>query len=453
MEKSKPYDVFVIGAGPGGYTAAILAAKKGLRVGIAEGSRPGGTCTNTGCIPAKAYIESVNLLKKIREAAKFGIEVEKPTLDFAKLKARKDRIVARLSKGIEYLLKHQGVDIFSSMASIPEPGLVIVGGELLHAGNTIIATGSRPRRLPILDKQGVWTSDEVFEVTHMPVSLAIIGGGAIGMEMAHVFSTIGVEVTIIEVMDRILPLEDKSVSEYMNKIYRRLTILTSARITGMEGSGPWKIFVDSPGGSRTVEVDNVLACTGRQPLMPPGIDELGLERRNSGGIMVDEFMRTSVPGIYAIGDVTGEYMYAYVASREADIAVDHILGGDKKISYRSIPSIIFTDPEIASVGSVAHSEETNATRTGTFPVSASGRARTMEENDGYAQVVSSGSGIIHKINIIAPHATELISWASLAVCRDLTLDEFLEPYYPHPLLAEIIKEAAEDAIGLSIHHP
>ncbi|HQG32988.1 MAG TPA: dihydrolipoyl dehydrogenase [Deltaproteobacteria bacterium] len=453
MEKAKSYDVFVIGAGPGGYTAAILAAKKGLTVGIAEGSRLGGTCTNTGCIPAKTYIESVNLLKKIREAAKFAIDVEKPRLDFPRLKARKDRIVTRLSKGIEFLLKKQGVDVFPCTASVPEPGSVIAGDVLLHTGNTIIATGSRPKRLAIFEKSGIWTSDEVFEATSMPASLAIVGGGVIGMEMAHVFSTMGTDVTIIEAMDRILPLEDKSVSEYMSRIYRKVHILTSSRVTGVEGPEPWRILVDSPGGGRTVEADKVLLCIGRQPLTPPRIEELGLERTASGGIRVDEFMRASIPGIYAIGDVTGEYMYAYVASKEAETAVDHIMGGERKISYRNIPSIIFTDPEVASVGSATDMTEVNGVRSGTFPVSALGRARTMEENEGYAEVVSSRSGVIEKINIVAPHATELIPWAGLAVDRDLTIDEFLGPYYPHPLLAEVVKEAAEDIMGFSIHHP
>lgn len=452
MRTTDFYDVFIIGAGPGGYTAAILSAKKGLRVGIAEGSRLGGTCTNTGCIPAKTYIESVNLLAKIKGAAKFAIETGSPRLDFTKLKTRKDRIVTRLSKGIEYLLKQHGVDIFPASASIPGPGLIKAGDTLIKTRNTVVATGARPKRLPLLESCDVWTSNEIFDITSLPDSLAIIGGGVIGMEMAHIFSSLDVKVTVIEALDRVLPLEDKHVSDYIAKTFRKVEILTSARISHVEGHEDRKIFVDTPAGQKILDAKKILLCIGRQPVLPAGSDEIGLARTLSGGIRVDEYMQCSVPGIYAVGDVTGDRMYAYVASREAAVAVDHITGGSKKISYRNIPSIIFTDPEVASVGDVTAGDYTGKGLTGAFPVSALGRARTMEAQDGYAHVMSSPDGKMERISIIAPHATELIPWAALAIDQGLSIGEFLDSYCPHPVLAELLKEAAEESIGVSVHN-
>ncbi|HNY63942.1 MAG TPA: dihydrolipoyl dehydrogenase [Deltaproteobacteria bacterium] len=450
---TEPYDVFVIGAGPGGYSAAILAAKKGLRTGIAEGSAFGGTCTNTGCIPAKTYIESVNLLAKMAGAAKYGIEAPHPKIDFAKVKSRKDRIVKRLAKGIDFLLKHHGIDVFHHDASVPEPGSVQVGDTLLRTRNTIVATGARPRGLPVLNGSGFWTSDEVFDVTELPGSLAIIGAGGVGMEMAHIFSSLGVNVTLIEALDRILPGESRHVSEYMAKIYHKVRILTSARVTGVEGTGPCRLTVETPSGPRSVEADRILVSIGRRPVIPEGLAELGIRLTETGGIRTDEFMRTSIDGIYAAGDVTGDYMYAYVASREASVAVDHIAGGTAWMSYRNIPTVVFTNPEVASVGTLPDKHEPTDCRIGTFPVSALGRARTMEANDGYARITADRDGRLLKVSIVAPHASELITWAALAIDHGLTVEGFLGSYCPHPVLGEIVKEAAEDILKRSVHHP
>ncbi|NLW68085.1 MAG: dihydrolipoyl dehydrogenase [Bacteriovoracaceae bacterium] len=450
---SETYDLIVIGAGPGGYTAAILAAKKGLRVGIAEGSRFGGTCTNTGCIPTKTYIESASLLMKIRSAEKFGIRVENPAVDFTRVKARKDRVVTRLSKGVEYLLKHHGVDIFPCMADIEEPGIIRAQDMRLKARNTVIATGSKPKRPRLFEAGGIWTSDEVFDITELPESLAIIGAGVIGMEMAHIFSTLGVDVTLIEARERILPLEDEHVSVYMTKLLRKLSVYTSAYVSHVEGSGPYALSVDTPEGKETIDAEQVFLCIGRDPVVPDGCEKLGVLRRDSGGIVVDEHLQTTVPGVYAIGDVTGEHMYAYVASREAAVAVDHITGGSETISYRNIPSVIYTHPEIASVGISSPVDGTRASRTGMFPLSALGRARTMEAGDGYAHITASPEGMLQRISIIAPHATDLIAWAALAVDQELTVEQFLGAYCPHPTLSEILKEAAEDLLGVSVHKP
>jgi len=447
------YDLFVIGAGPGGYTAALLAAKKGLNVGIAEGSSLGGTCTNTGCIPTKTYIESVNLYSRIKSGSRFGIEAEKPILKLASLNKRKTRIVSRLAKGIEHLLSSAGVDIFPVAAEFSGPGRVTVGDQSLSTRDIIIASGSRPKVPALFDLPGVWTSDTLFDVTDLPGSLAIIGGGVIGMEMAHIFSTLGTKVTVIEAMERILPFEEAQVSDFLKKTCRSIKIYTSSRVTALQGAGPYRIAADTPGGGEEIVSEKILLCIGREPVIPDGVEQSAVRLNSSGGIQTDHFMQTSLNGVYALGDVTGEYMYAYVASKEAEIAVDHITGGSRRISYTNIPSIIFTSLEIASVGKSLDELDQSDNTHGMFPVSALGRARTMEANDGFAHVVCSADGTIKRVTIVAPHATELIGTASLAIDQGITAEDFLRLYHPHPTLSELLKEAAEDVLGISVHKP
>lgn len=439
------YDLFIIGAGPGGYTAAVLAAKMGLKVGIAEGRSLGGTCTNRGCIPAKTYIESINLFTRIKNASRFGIEVGPPAINLAALAKRKDRIVSRLVKGIELLLKNNAVDLYPHAAEIINPGTVRIDGQVVQAANLLIAAGSVPKSVSP-SAPGFLTSDDVFTLDETPASLAIIGGGVIGCEMAHIFSCLGARVTVIEALDRILVTEDPEISAGLVRIMRQVDFITGARITDIDGQGPYSLSVASPTGSCTLRVEKVLVCVGRAPALPPGLKEIGAALREGGGVAVDEYQQTTLPHVYAVGDVTGAYMFAYAASKAAEVVVDHIMGGDRRMSYDNIPSIVFTDPEIASVGSAS-----GAVRRGTFPVSALGRARTMEAHEGFASVYADPEGRIARVSIMGPHATELIAWASLAVDRKLRVEEFLHPHYTHPTLTELLKEAAEDVLGISVH--
>lgn len=447
------YDLFVIGAGPGGYTAALLAAKKGLNVAIAEGKNFGGTCTNTGCIPTKTYIESIHLFNKIRNANRFGIKTAEPFLSLDAMSMRTSRIVKRLVKGIEFLLSSAGIDIHTGPAEVVEPTRVRVGDETFDTRAIIVATGSRPKKPSLFDVPGIWTSENLFEEKELPETLAIAGGGVIGMEMAHIFSTLGSTVTIIEAMERILPFEDPEVSNFLAKSSRKVNILTASVITDIEGEHPYTLSIESPDGDTRLTADKILLCIGRQPVIPPGLEHLGITLNSTRGIAVDETMQSSIPGIYAIGDVTGEYMYAYVASKEAEIAVDHLTGGSRMIRYHNIPSIIFTSPEIASVGKDIREIDLSTMKQGSFPVSALGRARTIEANDGYAQMFCDNNGRIERVTIVGPHATELITAATLAIEQGLTVEEFLRPYHPHPTLSEILKEAAEDVLGMSVHKP
>ncbi len=447
------YDLFVIGAGPGGYTAALLAAKKGLRVGIAEGARMGGTCSNTGCIPTKTYIESINLFSRITAASRFGIEAGRPVLTLGSLNKRKSRIITRLAKGVEQLLKDAAVDIYPQPAQIIDQGRLTVGDRELVTRSLIVASGSTPKKPALFGVKGIWTSDTIFDVTELPQSLAIVGGGVIGMEMAHIFSTLGCTVSIIEAMDRILPSEDPEVSAFLAKAQRKVSLHTSSQVKDIHGDGPYELTLEKPGETVTLAVEKILLCIGRAPVMPQGLERLGIEINKAGGIRVDDTMQTSIPGIYAIGDVTGEHMYAYVASKEAGVAVDHLTGGSRRMNYRNIPTIIFTDPEIASAGKNLDEIDHATARHGMFPLSALGRARTMEAHDGYAHIICAASGRIERVTIVSPHATELIGIATLAIDRGLTAEDYLGLYHPHPTLSELLKEASEDVLGLCVHKP
>jgi len=451
MANTYKHDLFVIGAGPGGYYAAISAAKKGMNVGIAEGNRLGGTCTNTGCIPTKTYLESVNLNNLFGKARRFGIEAQKTCIDLSSLYKRKKRIVDRLIKGIEYLLRQNNVTIYPSNAVFTGPNTIDIGGKIVEASNIIIASGSRPKRPAMLDVQGIWTSDEIFNATQLPESLIIIGGGAIGVEMAYVFEGLGTRVTVIEAMDRILPLEDEIVSGEIIRLNRKISFISNARITKIQGDSPYKVSVSTHGGQEHIEAQNILLSIGREPVVPHGLDKTGIHLNPSGGIDVDDTMQSSTPGLYAIGDVTAEHMYAYTATKEAGVAVKNITGEHQSIDYSNIPSVIFTKPEIASVGKRLEEMDMSSLKQGSFPVSALSRARTMEENDGFANIYCSESGTIERVTIMAPHATELICWAGLAIRQGLTVEELLNAHVPHPTVAEIIKEASEDLLGMCVH--
>jgi dihydrolipoamide dehydrogenase len=450
MTERKKYDLFVIGGGPGGYTAALLGSKKGLRVAIAEGSQFGGTCTNRGCIPAKTYIESVNLYTRMQDARRFGIDSGAVSLPLESLHRRKSRIVTRLVKGIEYLLDQAGVDIYRGHARFESEREVRIGDDAVASSSIIIATGSRPKRPPFLAVDGSLTSDEIFDLRELPRSLVIVGGGVIGLEMAHVFSNLGAEVIVIEALERVLATEDEEASSQVASVYRKVRFMTGARIRNVEKTSGFRLTVGTSAGEEIVTGEALLLCIGREPVIPEGLGAPGMSLSPTGGIVVDGSMRTGIPGVYAIGDVTGEQMYAYVASKEAAVAVDAITGGKETMNYSAIPSVVFTSPEIASVGRPCDAMPLTK---GTFPVSALGRARTMESSEGYASVYCGPDGRILKVTIMAPHATELISWATLAVEQGLQVEDFLRPHCPHPTMAELIKEAAEDVLGLSIHKP
>jgi len=448
MAEKKPYDLFVIGAGPGGYTAALLGAQKGMRVGIAEGSGFGGTCTNTGCIPAKTYVESVNLFTRMKNARRFGIAAGEASISLDALHRRKTRIVTRLAKGIEHLLNQSGVDIYRGCARFESHDTIRIGDERISFSRGIIASGSRPKRPPLFNMDGILTSDEIFDLTAAPRTLIIVGGGVIGMEMAHVFSHLGVDVTVVEMLERILATEDEEVSSRIESLYRNVRFITSSEVKDITRDSLLRVALKRQDGEETLSAEAMMLCIGREPVMPEGLLSLGLELNSNRGIKVDPFMRTNLPGLYAVGDVTGSFMYAYVASKEAEVAVEGICGGAMRMDYRAVPSVIFTHPEVASVGT---RDDLALMKRGTFPVAALGRARTMEESDGFAAIYCSQRGRMERVTIMSEHATELIGMATLAIHQGMNVKDFLDPHYPHPTMTELLKEAAEDCLGRCIN--
>lgn len=306
--------------------------------------------------------------------------------------------MTRLVKGIEYLLAQAGVAVFSANAGFLGENVLQVGGESVTASSIIVATGSSPRRPSLFDLPGLLTSDEVFDLRQAPASLLIVGGGVIGMEMAHIFSHLGTEVTVIEALDRVLATEDEDVSKGLVSLYRNVRFMTSARVAAVERGVGYTLTVETLTGQEKIHGESLLLCIGRDPVLPGGMLQQGVAI-NASGLQVDGSMRTSLPGVYAVGDVTGEHMYAHVASKEAEVAVAHILGDrTRAMDYSAIPSVVFTQPEIASVGR----KEVTGMNRGTFPVSALGRARTMEESEGFATIYCGPGGILERVTIMAP---------------------------------------------------
>jgi len=450
-------DVFVIGGGPGGYVAAIKAAQLGMTVALAEQADMGGTCTNWGCIPTKTMLASSKMLTRMQNATTLGITADNVTADFAAIMSRKDRVVVRLRKGIEYLMKKNDVQVYASRATLHDPTHVCIDGtgEVVEARNVIVATGSSPVRFVPFTDPGIWTSDDVFRNTQQPRELVIIGGGVIGVEMATFFAAVGTKVTIVELMPHILPTEDEDVAQALAVNLRKhgITILTGAKTeTVVKTEAGYTLHLDVAGTPQDVSGDNVLLSIGRKANVGQELEPCGIAMTGRG-IVVDDHMRTSIPGVYAIGDVKGTYMLAHVAEREGVVAAENIAGHDTHMIYTAVPSVVFTDPEISVVGRrEAELKESGVPyKVGTFPVSASGKARTMDESVGFAKVLTHAE--THEVLGVAlycPEATDLVMESVLAVQFGMTAEELLEAIHPHPTMTEMIMEATEGSIGLPL---
>lgn len=470
-EKDLNYDLVVIGGGPGGYVAAIRAARQGLRVALVEKEAIGGVCLNWGCIPTKAMIRSAEIYHQAQDARKFGVNIDGDiTIDLPSVIKRKDRIVRRLVKGIEVLLKKENVDTYTGIGLLSKPGQVQVeleDGEekILQAENIIIATGSKSASLPIdgIDLPGVINSREALDLEDLPEKMVVIGGGVIGMEFAFLYSNMGVEVTVIEFMDSIVPEADNDITDELAKLARnkKINIHTSSqakKIAKTEGRNDnMLVAFEVEGKEKYIITDKVLIAVGRLPNLP-GIDSesIGLElNEKRGGIKVDDHMRTSVDGIYAIGDVTDKVMLAHVASHQGIVAADNIAGSEHKMDYKAVPSAIFTDPEVATVGmSEKDAKEAGIDYVvGRFPFSANGKVMAMGERRGFVKIIKEeDTGQVIGAGIIGLHATDLIASLTLAVNRNLTAHEIAETIHAHPTTAEVIHEAALDTEGGAIHY-
>lgn len=459
-------DVVVIGAGPGGYVAAIRAAQLGASVVCVEKDAKGwgGVCLNSGCIPTKTLIAGAERLLAAREAQRLGVLTGEVGFDFQKMMARKDKVVQTLRGGVQSLLKANKVRMVSGVARMSDARTVEVVGpdgskELWHGRAVIVATGAEPIVPPIpgLAGEGVWTSNEALTASEVPEKLVVIGAGAVGLEFAFIYNALGSSTMVVEMMPEILPLADAEVAAELRKSLARQGIAfhLDSRVTAVDRREEGMVVkIDGPGGQVDAAADVVLVGVGRRPVIGDiGLEAIGVEITGHG-ISVDERMQTTVPGIYAIGDVTGKYQLAHVASHQGVVAAENAMGRSSTMSYKAIPSPVFTEPELASVGltEVQAREGGYDVVVGTFTFRPLGKAIAMDQQEGMVKVVSERKyGEVLGVHIVGPHASDLIHEAVAAIELEATVEELQRMIHGHPTLPEAILEAALDVDGIALH--
>jgi dihydrolipoamide dehydrogenase len=429
---------------------------------LVEKDKVGGTCINQGCIPTKCLLASTHVLDIINKAEEFGVDVRDAQPDFSRMMERKKQVVAELRNGIRQLLKANKVRSTKGEAALAGPRKIRVEGEQgteeIEADKIIIATGSVPVRPPIFDfaHDAVLTSDEALKLGEPPESLLIVGAGVIGLEFACVFGSLGTQVTMVEMMDQILPTEDRIIAERMQRILEQRDIVfhIQTKVEGIKDYSSSGVTATLSNGEEIV-AEKMLVSIGRRPCTKGyGFEDLGIEMGRTGNIVVNDEMETNVKGIYAIGDAIGGIMLAHVASKEGIVAAANATGHESMVDYCAVPSCVYTDPEIASVGLTVDKAEAigKKAKLGKFPFTASGKALTAGEDIGFVQVVvEEGTSLVLGAQIIGPHATELISELTLAVTCGLTAEQIGTTIHAHPTLAESVMEAAEAACGRAIH--
>ena len=454
----RDFDIIVIGGGPGGYVAAIKAAQLGKRTAIIEKDSLGGVCLNRGCIPTKVLLRSVESLKEVKESSKFGvvdIDVSKAKLDMVKVQERKKSIISQLVGGVNGLLKGNGVTIIKGEGEIFDKNTVKVGNKTFSTEYIIIATGSVVKSLPISinTEMEVLTSNEILNINKAPKSIAIIGGGVIGIEFAYFFASIGTQVTVIEFLDRILPMVDEEITNQVTSMMESMgvKIHTSAKVTEITKDA---VMYEKNGKSESVSVSKVLMSVGRIPSLG-GLDcqNLGI-KTDRGSIATDLSLKTSVNNIYAIGDVNGKAMLAHTASMEGIVAVENICGHNTIMNYDIIPSAIYIQPEIACVGltEVQAREKYGSVKVGKFPLIANGKAKVAGEERGLIKVILEPKfNEIVGVHLYCIHATDMIAEAVVAMNLESTAEEVAMSVHPHPTVSEIYHEAFHAALDKAIH--
>ena len=459
-----PIKLTIIGAGPGGYVAAIRAAQKGAQVTVVEGAEVGGTCLNWGCIPTKTLIASAEALERTRNAADFGIQVSgEVSYNLAKIRERKDKVISTQVKGIRGLFKSWGVDLIEGRGSMVSPGIVRVvrkdgTATEVRSDKVIIATGSRPAKLPgfPFDGESVITSDEAVQLMSIPKSLLIVGAGVIGCEFAFIYRSFGAEVTMVEMMAHAVSTEDEEMSALLERELKKakIKLVTNVKVEGVEKASDGMMAAKLSNGTE-VRTERILVSIGRSMNSENlGLDTIGVTVGRRGEITVNEKMETSVPGIYAIGDVTGNVMLAHVASHQGLVAVENALGGDSRMDYTVVPSGIFTMPEIGSVGLRERQaiEKGIKYRVGRFPFRGLGRSHAMGEITGMAKIIADeATDRVLGVHICGAHATDLIHEGALAIQMGATAQQLGAMIHAHPTLAEAIMEASEDVHKMAIH--
>ena len=457
------FDVIVIGAGPGGYVAAIKCAKAGLRTAIVENRRVGGTCLNRGCIPAKAMIHASSLYREMQEAEKFGVSAERITFDYEKIVSYKEETTEKLCRGIEQLLKGNGVTILFGKGSLEQGRKVKVTGEeseeYYDAEHVILAAGSKPVILPIpgLELPGVLTSDELFRLKEMPESLVIIGGGVISVEFASVYANLGCKVTIVEAMPRLIPNMDKEISQNLKMILKKrgVDIHTSASVQRVEQEGELYtcVFTEKEQEVR-VSAQYVLCAIGRCPNTEGLFGEGAEQEMERGRVVVDEKFQSSIEGVYAIGDLVKGLQLAHLASAQGMYVAEMLAGEEASVDLSAVPGCVYTDPEIASVGMTEDEakEKGLEIKTGKFIMSANGKSLITKEERGFIKIVAEKeTDVILGAQMMCARATDMIGELVTAIANRMTVQQLLRGMRAHPTYNEGVQEALEELLGGAVH--
>ncbi|WP_282152567.1 dihydrolipoyl dehydrogenase [Ruegeria atlantica] len=456
------YDLIVIGGGPGGYVAAIRAAQLGMKVACVEGRGSlGGTCLNVGCIPSKALLTSSAKYAELAHLSSHGIAVEGASIDLSSMMGRKDKIVGDLTKGIAFLFKKNGVDLVEGWASIPSDGQVKVGDDVYEAKNILIATGSEPTPLNgiEIDEQDILSSTGAIALDAVPEHLVVVGAGVIGLELGQVWSRLGAKVTVVEYLDRILPGIDGEIAKLAQRALSKRGLkfqLGRALKTIDKTNVGLTLTLDRVGKDKeeVIEADKVLVAVGRRPVSRGlGLEDLGIALDPRGFIQVDTSFRTSVPGIYAIGDCVPGPMLAHKAEEDGVACVEMLAGETGHVDYNTVPGVVYTDPEVASVGLTeeALKEAGSEYAVGKFAFMANSRARSTGETDGAVKVLADPNGKILGAHICGAHGGDLIAELVLAMTKGATVAEVASTCHAHPAMGEAVKEACLDAMGRAIH--
>jgi dihydrolipoamide dehydrogenase len=458
------FDVVIVGGGPAGYVAAIRASQLGLSAAVVEKEKLGGVCVNIGCIPTKALLHSSYLARAVREAAEFGVQVGTVKTDYGVAMKRSRKVSDQNSKGVDFLMKKHKVTVVKGSGMLQPGRKVRVGGDVLEARKAVIvATGSRVKGIPQigleLNGTTVISSDHALLLNDVPDTMAIVGAGAVGMEFADIFNAFGVQITLIEALSRILPLEDAEASDALTKSYKKrgIEVIAAAKIaTATVAKGRVTLEVEAGGGKKKVEVDVVLLAAGRAVNTEGiGLAECGIQVTEAGFIKVDRNLQTTAAGYYAIGDVAGPPMLAHKGSREG-VHVAELLAGRRPhaIRYDNVPSVTYCHPEVASIGLAEErcKEQRLDFTVGRFPFSANGRARGTGETEGFVKIIRDRQyGEILGAHIVGAHASELIHELVLARENEYTVEEIDLAIHAHPTMSEATAEAALDALGRVMH--
>ncbi|AEJ61013.1 dihydrolipoamide dehydrogenase [Spirochaeta thermophila DSM 6578] len=460
---SYQYDLVVLGSGPGGYVAAIRASQLGLKAAVVEKDKLGGVCLNIGCIPSKALIHMATLYRQAQETlSRTGVKVDTSGFDYEKVFSYSRQVADRLSKGVQYLLKKNKVDVITGEGVLEDPHTVRVGDARYTGKFVLVATGSSPRSIPgfEIDELVVLSSTGALMLKELPTRIIILGGGAIGMEFAYVFSSFGVQVTVVEMLDQVLPFMDHEVVEVLVKDFskRGITILTSSKATSLVKTESGVVLtVEGASGRQELQAEKLLVSIGRAPnTRGIGLEEIGVQLDERGFVKVGDYYQTAVEGVYAIGDILPTPQLAHVASKEGEIAVLHMAGRPKEkvLPQEEIPSAVYTEPQVAGFGLTEKEakEKGLSYKTAVFPFRGVGKAVAVGEVDGFVKLVyDPETEEILGAFIVGPEATELVHELLLAKRSELLLDDISHMVHAHPTLSEGVMEAARMAQGWAIH--